>query len=198
RPAAHAGAGGDGRRQAEDDHLLVRRVLHSRLRAGPVRVLPEGHGPGPARPGRHSMSPYNYTAQQVAVDGIDTVQLADAVSQMELRIVPGVGNMAYQWNVGGRNYLHFPYTGLAERARRGCAACRFWGRGPTAWMPKLTGPTASATCSIRTWATCGATAIGNPSTECWASRRRGNWWRPGRTGRVRGPPAGWNSGGIRR
>jgi aldose 1-epimerase len=25
--------------------------------------------------------------------------------------------MAYQWNVGGRNFLHFPYTGLAEFAR---------------------------------------------------------------------------------
>jgi len=63
------------------------------------------------------MSPYHYTARQLAVDGIDTVQLADAVSQMELGIVPGVGNMAYQWNVGGRNYLHFPYKGLAEFAR---------------------------------------------------------------------------------
>src|ERR1019366_5623085 len=117
RPAAHAAAGGDGWRQAEDDHLLVRRVLHSRLRAGPVRVLPEGHGPGTARPGGYSMSPYHYTASQLAVDGINTVQLADAVRQMELAIVPGVGNMAYQWNVGGRNYLYFPYTGLAEFAR---------------------------------------------------------------------------------
>ena len=63
------------------------------------------------------MSPYHYTAQQLAVDGVDTVQLADAVSQTELGIVPGVGNMAYQWNVSGRNYLYFPYTSLAEFAR---------------------------------------------------------------------------------
>ncbi len=64
------------------------------------------------------MSPINYTASQQAVDGIDTVQLADATHKMELEIVPGVGNMAYKWNVGGRNYLHFPYPGLSAFAAR--------------------------------------------------------------------------------
>ena len=54
------------------------------------------------------MSPNNYTARQQAVDGIDTVQLADAARKVELEIAPGVGNMAYKWNVGGRNYLYFP------------------------------------------------------------------------------------------
>jgi aldose 1-epimerase len=63
------------------------------------------------------MSPCHYTARQLAVDRMDAVQLADTVSQTELGIVPGVGNTAYQWNVGGRNYLYFPYTGLAEFAR---------------------------------------------------------------------------------
>ena len=81
------------------------------------------------------------------MDGIETVQLADAAHKMELEIVPGVGNMAYKWNVGGRNYLYFPYAGVAAfAASRGCAACRFWGRGPTAWMATAIGPTASATC----------------------------------------------------
>src|SRR5439155_6903305 len=103
-------------RQAEDDHLLVRRVLHSRVRARAVCLLPEGYGPRLARPGRYPMS--DYTARQQTVDGIETVQLADAVHKMELEIVPGVGNMAYKWNVGGRNYLYFPYAGLAAFAAR--------------------------------------------------------------------------------
>jgi len=63
------------------------------------------------------MSPNNYTARQQAVDGIDTVQLADAARKVELEIAPGVGNMAYKWNVGGRNYFYFPYPGVAEFAR---------------------------------------------------------------------------------
>ena len=94
------------------------------------------------------MSPNNYTARQQAVDGIDTVQLADAARKAELEIAPGVGNMAYKWNVGGRNYLYFPVPGCGGvRARsRGCAACRSWRRGRTAWMAMPSGPTASATC----------------------------------------------------
>ena len=90
------------------------------------------------------MSPNNYTARQQAVDGIDTVQLADAARKVELEIAPGVGNMAYKWNVGGRNYLLLPVPGRGGvRARsRGCAACRSWGRGPTAWTAMPTGPTA--------------------------------------------------------
>ena len=63
------------------------------------------------------MSPNNYTARQLAVDGIDIVQLADAARKVELEIAPGVGNMAYKWNVGGRNYLYFPYPGVAAFAR---------------------------------------------------------------------------------
>src|SRR4030095_5597324 len=78
--------------QAKDDHVLVRRVLHSRIRARAVRVLPEGHGPGVARPGRYPMSPNNYTDRQQAVDGIDAVRLADAARKVELEIAPGVGN----------------------------------------------------------------------------------------------------------
>jgi aldose 1-epimerase len=60
----------------------------------------------------------DYTARQQTVDGIETVQLADAAHKMELEIVPGIGNMAYKWNVGGRNFLYFPYAGLAAFAAR--------------------------------------------------------------------------------
>jgi aldose 1-epimerase len=60
----------------------------------------------------------DYTVRQQAVEGFDTVQLADAAHKMELEIVPGIGNMAYKWNVGGRNYLYFPHPGLAAFAAR--------------------------------------------------------------------------------
>ena len=62
------------------------------------------------------MSSDNYTARQLAVDGIETVQLADAARNMELEIAPGVGNIAYKWNVGGRNFLYFPYPSVAAFA----------------------------------------------------------------------------------
>jgi len=64
------------------------------------------------------MSPNNYTAKQTAVEGVDTVQLADAARKTEVEIAPGVGNMAYKWNVGGRNYLYFPYAGVAAFAKQ--------------------------------------------------------------------------------
>jgi len=63
------------------------------------------------------MSPNNYTARHQTVDGIDTVQLADVARKVELEIAPSVGNMAYKWNVGGRNYLYFPYPGVGAFAR---------------------------------------------------------------------------------
>ena len=88
----------------------------------------------------------DYTARQQTVDGIETVQLADAAHKMELEIVPGVGNMAYKWNVGGRNYLYFPYAGLAAFAARP-RLCGVPFLGP--WANRLDGdaigPTASAT-----------------------------------------------------
>ena len=64
------------------------------------------------------MSPNNYTARQTAVEGVDTVQLADVARKTEVEIAPGVGNMAYKWNVGGRNFLYFPYPDVAAFARR--------------------------------------------------------------------------------
>src|SRR3954451_16628097 len=59
-----------------------------------------------------------YTARTVATDGIETVQLADTTSDVQLAIAPPVGNMAYSWTVHGRNFLQFPYTSLADFARQ--------------------------------------------------------------------------------
>jgi aldose 1-epimerase len=60
----------------------------------------------------------NYSARQIDHGGIETIQLADTARQATLSIVPGVGNVAYEWQVGGRNYLHFPYASVAEFAQK--------------------------------------------------------------------------------
>jgi len=60
----------------------------------------------------------NYSARQTAADGIASVQLADAAAATTLSIAPGTGNMAYEWTVRGRNFLYFPFAGLAEFAQR--------------------------------------------------------------------------------
>jgi aldose 1-epimerase len=50
----------------------------------------------------------------MVVDGIDVVQLADTSRQTEVSIANAIGNMAYAWNVRGKNYLWFPYASPAE------------------------------------------------------------------------------------
>jgi aldose 1-epimerase len=60
----------------------------------------------------------NYSARQSDAGGIVTVQLADTARQTTLSIVPGVGNVAYEWQVAGRNFLYFPYASVAEFAQR--------------------------------------------------------------------------------
>jgi aldose 1-epimerase len=60
----------------------------------------------------------NYSAQLSSAGGIDTVHLGDSARQMSLSIVPGVGNVAYEWQVGGRNFLYFPYASVEEFAQR--------------------------------------------------------------------------------
>jgi aldose 1-epimerase len=59
-----------------------------------------------------------YTARTVPADGIETVQLADSSRDAALSLAPSIGNMAYSWTVRGRNYLHYPYTSVAEFARQ--------------------------------------------------------------------------------
>jgi aldose 1-epimerase len=59
-----------------------------------------------------------YSARELTVDGIAAAQLADTARQTTFSIAPGIGNTAYEWLVGGRNFLYFPYTSLAEFAQR--------------------------------------------------------------------------------
>jgi aldose 1-epimerase len=60
----------------------------------------------------------DYSARHTTVDGVDVVQLADRAGETTLSVAPGVGNMAYEWMVRGRNFLHFPYQSPAEFAKQ--------------------------------------------------------------------------------
>ena len=60
------------------------------------------------------MSAANYTAQKTVVEGVDVVQLADAARHAEVSIATSIGNMAYEFKVGGKNFLWFPYHSPAE------------------------------------------------------------------------------------
>jgi aldose 1-epimerase len=48
------------------------------------------------------------------VDGMEIVRLADRERAIEVRIVPSVGNIAYEFTVNGQNVLWFPYGSPAE------------------------------------------------------------------------------------
>jgi aldose 1-epimerase len=68
----------------------------------------------------------NYTAEKIAVDGIEVVRLADAAHKTEVSIIPSVGNFAYQMKVNGHNILWWPYKTLTEfRAKPGFAGIPF-------------------------------------------------------------------------
>jgi aldose 1-epimerase len=58
----------------------------------------------------------DYSARETAAGGVAIVELRDAATT--LSIAPGVGNIAYEWLVRGRNYLHFPYASAGEFAAR--------------------------------------------------------------------------------
>jgi aldose 1-epimerase len=52
----------------------------------------------------------NYSAAEIE----GGVRLSDGARQTTLSIAPHVGNVAWEWQVRGRNFLHFPYTTVAE------------------------------------------------------------------------------------
>ncbi|HTX39991.1 MAG TPA: aldose 1-epimerase [Bryobacteraceae bacterium] len=56
----------------------------------------------------------NYTARKTVVDGVDIVQLADAARHADVSIATSIGNMAYEFNVAGKNFLWFPYHSPEE------------------------------------------------------------------------------------
>ncbi|MGA2133061.1 MAG: aldose 1-epimerase [Bryobacteraceae bacterium] len=56
----------------------------------------------------------NYTAAKAVVDGVEVVRLADAARHAEVTIVPSLGNLAYEFQVNGKNVFWLPYKTLAE------------------------------------------------------------------------------------
>jgi aldose 1-epimerase len=60
----------------------------------------------------------NYTAERTSVDGIEVVRLADAARQVEVWIVPSVGNIAYDMKVKGKRVLWSPFASPAQLKQR--------------------------------------------------------------------------------
>jgi len=56
----------------------------------------------------------NYTAQKVVVEGVEVIRLADAARQVEVSIVPSIGNLAYEMKVKGRNIFWAPFSSPGE------------------------------------------------------------------------------------
>jgi aldose 1-epimerase len=56
----------------------------------------------------------DYSAQKAIVDGIEVVRLAYAPHGIEVAVAPSLGNLAYEFNVNGKNVLWLPYKTLAE------------------------------------------------------------------------------------
>jgi aldose 1-epimerase len=56
----------------------------------------------------------NYTAVQVSEQGVDIVRLRDAAHDVEVSIVPSIGNRAYEMKVHGKNILYFASTGVGD------------------------------------------------------------------------------------
>ena len=72
-----------------------------------------------------SMSPANlkqseaspkasFTAQQISVDGVPVVRLADAARGIEISILPSLGNIASEMKIHGKNILYFPDGKLSD------------------------------------------------------------------------------------
>ncbi|HTQ56517.1 MAG TPA: aldose 1-epimerase [Bryobacteraceae bacterium] len=60
----------------------------------------------------------NYTAEKIAVDGIQVVRLTDAAHHAEVAVAPSLGNLAYEFRVNGKNALWLPYPTLGELKAR--------------------------------------------------------------------------------
>ncbi|MBM3793521.1 MAG: aldose 1-epimerase [Acidobacteria bacterium] len=56
----------------------------------------------------------NYIAERITVEGFDVIRLADAATQTEVRIAPGMGNNAYSMKVKGHDVMWSSYQTLAQ------------------------------------------------------------------------------------
>ena len=56
----------------------------------------------------------NYTATQLSDDGVAIVRLRDTAHEVEVSIVPAIGNRAYEMKVHGKNILYFESAGVSD------------------------------------------------------------------------------------
>src|SRR5579863_1551165 len=56
----------------------------------------------------------NYTAEQTSDHGVPVVRLRDVADDVEVLIVPSIGNRAVEMKVHGKNILYFPSADVGE------------------------------------------------------------------------------------
>jgi len=59
-----------------------------------------------------------YDARRLEEQGIAIVRLSDEAHGVEVSVAPSLGDLVYEMKVHGHNILHFPFSGIAEYARR--------------------------------------------------------------------------------
>ena len=59
-----------------------------------------------------------FIAQQVSVDGVPAVRLSDAKRDIEITILPSIGNIVSAFKVHGKNILFFPEIKLSDFQKR--------------------------------------------------------------------------------
>jgi aldose 1-epimerase len=60
----------------------------------------------------------SYKAEKTIDHGVEIVRLTDAANGVEVRIVPSLGNLAYEMKLHGKNILYFPYADIGEFRKR--------------------------------------------------------------------------------
>lgn len=59
-----------------------------------------------------------YKAEQVADHGVAVVRLTDGAHDVEVSVLPSIGNRAYEMKVHGKNILFFPFADASEFQKR--------------------------------------------------------------------------------
>jgi aldose 1-epimerase len=60
----------------------------------------------------------NYTARELDEQEVHIVRLTDATHEVEVSVIPQIGNRAYEMNVHGHNILYFSGSDLAQYVKR--------------------------------------------------------------------------------
>ncbi|MBN1567817.1 MAG: aldose 1-epimerase [Acidobacteria bacterium] len=55
-----------------------------------------------------------FTAQQISIDGVPVVRLTDSVRDIEVSVLPTIGNIASEMKILGKNILFFPDRKLSD------------------------------------------------------------------------------------